>query len=108
MSNFDAVYQATLNCLRGDYMGVFERAVRDAHSVEWWRVQHEFSNAAIAMQETHVLMRPKLFMDGSSWCALYGENLMEGVAGFGKSPAEAMADFDRNWNKKITTQTGEK
>ncbi|MCW0104448.1 hypothetical protein [Burkholderia pseudomallei] len=35
------------------------------------------------------------------WCALYGPNLMEGVCGFGDSPAEAMADFDKNWLAKI-------
>ena len=28
--------------------------------------------------------------DGDQWCALYGENLQEGVAGFGRTPAEAM------------------
>ena len=31
------------------------------------------------------------------WCALYGDNLQDGVAGFGRSPEEAMADFDKNW-----------
>ena len=35
--------------------------------------------------------------DGNQWSVLYGENLMEGVAGFGDTPDEAMADFDKNW-----------
>lgn len=39
--------------------------------------------------------RPTLSIDGNMYCALYGENLQEGVAGFGASPAEAMRDFDR-------------
>ena len=34
--------------------------------------------------------------------ALYGENLQDGVAGFGDSPALAMADFDLQWEKKLT------
>ena len=44
-----------------------------------------------------VMYRPSLSPDGDQWCALYGENLQEGVAGFGRTPAEAMADFDQAW-----------
>jgi len=44
-----------------------------------------------------VLYRPCLSPDGNQWCALYGKNLQEGVAGFGDSPADAMRDFDKNW-----------
>lgn len=43
------------------------------------------------------IMRPKLSIDGNQWCALYGDNLQDGVAGFGNSPADAVWDFDRNW-----------
>ena len=35
------------------------------------------------------LLKPKMFLDGDKWCALYGENIQDGVCGFGKSPAEA-------------------
>jgi hypothetical protein len=45
----------------------------------------------------HVLMRPKLSIDGNQWCALYGDNLQDGVTGFGDSPQKAMKDFDKNW-----------
>lgn len=41
--------------------------------------------------------RPSISIDGNKWCALYGENLQDGVAGFGDSPAQAMQDFDRKW-----------
>lgn len=44
--------------------------------------------------------RPALSIDGDQWCALYGDNLQDGVAGFGDSPADAMLDFDRAWNAK--------
>jgi hypothetical protein len=47
------------------------------------------------------VFRPKLSIDGNQWCALYGENLQDGVAGFGSSPADAMQDFDANWHKRI-------
>jgi len=48
-----------------------------------------------AAPSTH--FRPRLFPDGNMWCALYGENLQEGLAGFGKTPEGAMADFDHNF-----------
>lgn len=43
------------------------------------------------------IYRPKVFIDGNQWCALYGEDLMSGVAGFGDTPADAVADFNRQW-----------
>ena len=44
------------------------------------------------------VMRPRLFKDGNMWCALFGENLAEGVAGFGETPAKAMWAFDTAWH----------
>lgn len=46
-----------------------------------------------------VLFRPHLSIDGNQWCALYGANLQDGVAGFGDSPEAAMRDFDQAWGK---------
>lgn len=37
----------------------------------------------------------KPFKDGNQWCFLYGENLQEGIAGFGDSIADAAWDFYR-------------
>jgi hypothetical protein len=54
-------------------------------------------NTELMRQLPHVLMRPAVFPDGNKWCALYGDNLQEGVAGFGDTPAEATDDFNRNW-----------
>jgi len=47
------------------------------------------------------LLKPKVFPDGNQWCALYGENLQDGVAGFGDTPNDAAKDFDREWEKGI-------
>ena len=44
-----------------------------------------------------VVWRPKLLSDGDQWCALFGENLQEGVAGFGDTPEAAMVAFDLAW-----------
>lgn len=45
----------------------------------------------------HVLMRPRVFADGTMWCCLYGEDLQIGVAGFGETPAAACQEFDTAW-----------
>ena len=55
-----------------------------------------------AFTAPHVLYKPTLIADGTMWCALFGENLQEGVAGFGETPAAAMMDFDTNWRNRKT------
>jgi len=45
--------------------------------------------------------KPKLSIDGNQWCALFGQNLQDGVAGFGDSPDEAYKDFDKKWFEKL-------
>ena len=37
--------------------------------------------------------------DGNMFCFLFGENLAEGVFGFGASVYEAMIDFNKNFYK---------
>jgi hypothetical protein len=42
-------------------------------------------------------------LDGDKWCALIGENLQDGLAGFGNSPIEAIRALaneieQHNWN----------
>ncbi len=48
-----------------------------------------------------VVMRPSLSIDGNKWCALYGDSLQDGVAGFGSSPFEACWNFDIAWHTKL-------
>ncbi len=42
-------------------------------------------------------LRPRIFKDGDQWCALYGEDLQSGVAGFGATPRAAETAFDLAW-----------
>lgn len=56
---------------------------------------------ALALTEPSYRYKPRLFMHGNKWCALYGDNLQDGVAGFGDSPELAYLDFDRAWCKKV-------
>ena len=46
---------------------------------------------------------PVLGRDGNQWCALYGEDLHSGIAGFGDSPALALLDFEASFNQQIKT-----
>lgn len=62
-----------------------------------WNAAEAAFQAEIMRAAPHVLMRPRVFPDGDMWCALYGDNLQEGVAGFGKTPQEACAAFDKAW-----------
>lgn len=65
-------------------------------------VRSEMIQVLSNYEEPHVLMRPKVFPDGDQWCSLYGENIQEGVCGFGDTPAKACQDFDNNWyNQKL-------
>jgi hypothetical protein len=54
-----------------------------------------------ALTRPSAVYRPSLSIDGNKWCALYGEDLMHGVCGFGDTPDAAMWDFDKAWNEKI-------
>lgn len=57
----------------------------------------EFITTQMVLRAPHVRMRPRVFQDGNMWCALYGENLMEGVSAFGKTPHQATEAFDLVW-----------
>lgn len=87
-------FQKEIEMLDNGYQQLIANSI--AHAAE---MANENIRAAASRYETpSVLFRPKLFVDGDQWCALYGENLQDGVTGFGKSPANAMLDFDKNWN----------
>lgn len=52
------------------------------------------------------MLRPSVFIDGNQWCALYGANLQDGVAGFGNTPSDAARQFDIEWlNAKPPTRS---
>jgi len=59
-------------------------------------------NAAIEAEEMNLfaILKPKLFKDGNQWCALYGKDLQEGIAGFGDTPRLAIYDFNKQWDVK--------
>ena len=70
-----------------------------AHWCEMAKVAIEV--AAAQHERPSAVYKPRLSIDGNKWCALYGENLQSGVAGFGYSPDAAMWDFDRQWAARL-------
>jgi hypothetical protein len=63
-----------------------------------WRVGHVAECLAEQISAYHAtwfsVLKPRLFKDGNMWCALHGENLQEGVSGFGPTPAKALMAFE--------------
>jgi len=45
----------------------------------------------------HVVLNAKVSKDGNLYCCLLGDNLQEGIAGFGETPQKACAKFDKIW-----------
>lgn len=44
-------------------------------------------------------LKPSITKDGDQWCCLYGDNLQEGIAGFGDTPYQAILNFNTEFNK---------
>lgn len=103
--SYQAIYDAVRSRISGGNIGevVREAAARglDA-SYAIAMLQQQFDLSAYEMRRPSVLYRPTVAPDGTKWCVLYGPDIMEGVVGYGDTPAEAMADFDNNWLKGRT------
>jgi hypothetical protein len=63
----------------------------------WAQAGHEAEMAALQHKRPFMTLRPRMFPDGNAWCALYGENVQDGVIGFGETPAKAAESFDLAW-----------
>lgn len=79
-----------------------EWGVRQAFSLTATYAQEAAANIGFEWTRPFVLLRPQIMLDGNQWCALYGANLQDGVAGFGDSPADAAEAFNKAWFAKTT------
>ena len=98
--SYQAIYDAVRSRISGGNIG---DAVRDV-AFRAFDISHvtPLAQQAIGILEYEhsrpsVLFRPRLFLDGNAYCALYGDDLMNGCAGFGETADAAMRDFDKNW-----------
>lgn len=103
MDSYQPLYDATRSRISPcDTTNVIERVAYSALDFSHARamLQDAISTAGYEYTRPSVLFRPAVYPDGNQWCALYGANLQEGVAGFGESPALACEDFDKRWHAK--------
>lgn len=105
MDSYQAVYDAVRSKIgRVDSADVLASAAREAFDISYARalLQEQIGMVGNEMVRPSVLYRPSVAPDGNKWCALYGADLVEGIAGFGDTPDDAMRDFDQNWFKQQT------
>ena len=77
-------------------------------SINLWQASIEDLEASRKRNSPAAIYKPELFVDGDKWCALYGENLQDGVAGFGDTPEEAMKAFNKEWKEGLAKSTSSK
>lgn len=97
--NYQAVYDAVRSKFSGvDVNGTIESAIRNMGiSFYFEQAGEAMKQAAYEYERPSVLFKPTLSREGNMWCALLGENLQSGVAGFGETPSKAMYDFDQKF-----------
>lgn len=116
MSDYQAIYDAVRSRISGGNVG---EAVADvarqcfdtsthAHGVAQaiFAAVEDVGIAARQHARPSAVYRPALSLDGNAWCALYGDNLQIGIAGFGDSPDEAMRAFDAAWGASAAKEQG--
>lgn len=78
----------------------YNRATEDSN---YSAHQHQLQIDILVQKQEYNLvatLNPKIFIDGNQWCVLYGENLVEGIAGFGDTPYKAVLDFNTSFHSK--------
>lgn len=78
-----------------------EKLSREQHQLDY---THQSKMNVLVEQEEYnlfALLQPKVSIDGDQWCVLYGENLQDGVAGFGDTVYKAILNFNKNFHKPI-------
>ena len=66
-------------------------------------LQHREKMIGLQKEEDYLLfsmLKPKFYIDGNQWCVLLGEDIQNGVCGFGKTLDDAIIDFNRAFHKQ--------
>ena len=102
---YQAIYDGVRSRMsNGDVGRAVEGVARDSFDISYIKqlAQQEISAVAYEWQRPSVVYRPTLMADGTAWCALLGDDLQSGVAGFGDTPSAAMLAFDQAFWKERT------
>lgn len=71
-----------------------------------WNDNHLFQQELEVVYEKQLynlfaMLRPKVTKDGNKYCVLYGNDLQDGIAGFGDTIHLAILDFNQQFHKPI-------
>ena len=105
MSYSQEIYDAVRSRISGGDIGsVVADVARQALDISFLQgiAQQEIYAVGHEWQRPSVLFRPTIYPDGTMWCALLGDDLQQGIAGFGDTPDAAMRAFDVAFAKERT------
>jgi len=95
---YQPIYDAVRSRIGNADVGqAVESALREAFGNSDHIIRCAVQETVNELQRPAAVFRPTISMDGNQWCALYGDNLQDGVCGFGDTPAAAMSAFDLAW-----------
>jgi hypothetical protein len=101
--SYQAIYDAVRSRISGGNIAeAVAEVARNAFDISHYgaMLYQDFSIAAAEMQRPSAIFRPVLSREGDQWRALYGDDIVQGCAGWGSCPDDAMRDFDKNWHTK--------
>ena len=111
MSYSQEIYDAVRSKVSGGNVSdAMENALREAFGMASHHIQcvaQEYAVAAQEQQRPSVVFKPIITQDGDAWIALLGPDIAVGVVGCGRTPAEAMQEFDRVFYGKPQLQKKE-
>lgn len=98
MDTYQPIYDAVRSKIHNGDIG---SAVRDALgntdiSFQVNQVKNRAIEAIAQYDTPFIIYKGKLDKRGSEWCANFGD-----IAGWGRSPAEAVEAFNKNWYEKL-------
>lgn len=77
----------------------YSKSSRDADYADR---RHEAAMGVLVERQEYnlfAILKPKLTKDGDQWCVLYGDDLQQGIAGFGDTPYLAILDFNKAFHR---------
>ena len=90
-----------LYTLLGTFKIMEHEAIESSQKQHYNEINHQMNVELLETEQQYKrfsMLKPKIYKDGNKWCVLYGENIQDGVAGFGDTPHEAVIDWEVNWN----------
>jgi len=87
-SEDERIRQRIIHALHGDVLEMSE--IKEA--IAWLEKQGEKDNISIDFVLGYLGIKPA-YKDGNAWCILLGDNIQEGICGFGDTKEEALIAF---------------